>query len=83
MMSLIEVRLTCGCSFFNLSIGLVRVCDIELSHMGKNNGNPNLVFEKSMSHSLNEGLATKSDKTKKIRKKSYFFIKNVVGLAPK
>ena len=31
---------------FNISHGLVRVCDIELSHMGKNNGNPDLVCEK-------------------------------------
>ena len=28
---------------FYLSHGLVRVCEIELSHMGKNNGDPNLV----------------------------------------
>ena len=34
---------------FYLSLGLVRVCEIESSHMGKNNGNPNLVCEKSRS----------------------------------
>ena len=28
---------------FYLSHGLVQVCEIELSHMGKNNGNPDLV----------------------------------------
>ena len=31
---------------FHLSHGLVRVCEVELSHMGKNNGNPDLVCEK-------------------------------------
>ena len=31
---------------FYLSLGLVQVCDIELSHMGKNNENPYLVCEK-------------------------------------
>ena len=31
---------------FYLSLGLVRVCEIELSHMGKNKGNPDLVCEK-------------------------------------
>ena len=31
---------------FYLSHGLVWVCEIELSHMGKNNGNPDLVCEK-------------------------------------
>ena len=38
----VEVRL----SVYYLSHGLVRVCDIELSHMSKNNGNPDLVCEK-------------------------------------
>ena len=33
--------------FFNFSLGRVRVCEIELSHMGKNNGNPDLVCEKN------------------------------------
>ena len=33
---------------FYLSHGLVWVCDIELSHMGKNNGNPDLVCEKNL-----------------------------------
>ena len=36
---------TCGCSFY-LSLGLVQVCEIELSHMGKNKGNPDQVCEK-------------------------------------
>ena len=31
---------------FYLSLGLVRVCEIELSHMGKNSGNSDLVCEK-------------------------------------
>ena len=30
---------------FYLSLGLVWVCEIEISHMGKNNGNPDLVCE--------------------------------------
>ena len=30
---------------FYLSYGLVRVCEIELSHMGNNSGNPDLVWE--------------------------------------
>ena len=34
---------------FYLSHGLVWVCEIELSHIGKNNGNPNLVCEKRTS----------------------------------
>ena len=38
------MRPTCGCSFFfYLILGLVRVITIELYHMGKNNGNPDLV----------------------------------------
>ena len=37
--------------FFYLSHGLVQVCEIEeLSHMGKNNRNPDLVCEKDLSH---------------------------------
>ena len=31
--------------FFYLSLGLVWVCELEISHMGKNNGNPDLVCE--------------------------------------
>ena len=31
-----------------LSLGLVQVCKIEISHMGKNNRNPDLVCEKRM-----------------------------------
>ena len=31
---------------FYFSHGLVRVCEIELSHMNKNNGNPDLVCDK-------------------------------------
>ena len=34
--------------FFNL-LGLVQVCQIELSHMGKDNGNPDLVCENPVS----------------------------------
>ena len=33
---------------FYLSLGLVRVCEIELSHMGKNNWNPDLVCENAL-----------------------------------
>ena len=47
--SRIDVRPACGWEaavrFFYLSNGLVRVCEIELSHIGKSNGNPNLVCE--------------------------------------
>ena len=32
---------------FHLSHGLVRVCEVELSHISKNNGNPDLVCEKN------------------------------------
>ena len=35
-----------------LSHGLVRVCEIEVSHMGKMNGNLNLVNEIKFSHSM-------------------------------
>ena len=35
----IDVRLF----VFYLSHGLVRVCELDISHMGKNNGNPDLV----------------------------------------
>ena len=31
--------------FFYLSHGLVQVCEIELSHLGKNNAKPDLVCE--------------------------------------
>ena len=34
---------------FYLSLGQLRVCEIEISHMGKNNGNPDLVCEKELS----------------------------------
>ena len=45
------MRPTCGCSFFYLSNGEVWVCEmIELSHMGRNNGNPDLVCEKESFH---------------------------------
>ena len=30
---------------FYLSLGLVQVCEIEISQIGKNNGNPDLVCE--------------------------------------
>ena len=33
---------------FYLCLGLVQVCEIEISHMGKNNGNPDLVCEKQI-----------------------------------
>ena len=39
MTSRTDVRLTCGCSFCYLSHGLVRVCEVELSHMGENSAN--------------------------------------------
>ena len=37
---------------FYLSNGLVRVCEIELYHMGKNKGNPDLVCENLFSYAL-------------------------------
>ena len=49
------VRMTCGYSFFflffffYLFLWLVRVCEIEFSHMGKNSGNSDLVCEKNTS----------------------------------
>ena len=49
MTSRIDVRPAYGCSFL-LSLGLVRVCEIEISYMGKNNGNPNLVCKKILYH---------------------------------
>ena len=36
---------TCGCSFFIFSVGLVRVCEIRLSHIDKNHANPDLACE--------------------------------------
>ena len=39
------MRPMCGSSFFSLSNVLVQVYDIELSHIGKNNGNPELLCE--------------------------------------
>ena len=38
---------------FYLSLGLVWVCEIETSHMGENNRNPDLVCEKVSSASYN------------------------------
>ena len=35
---------------FILSLGLVLVCEKEISHMGKNEGNPDLVCEKVKSY---------------------------------
>ena len=35
---------------FYLSLRLVWVCEIEISHMGKNNGNPDLVCDNRLSH---------------------------------
>ena len=43
-----SMRPTCGCLFFYISLGLVRGCEIEISHMGKNNGNLDLVCEKRL-----------------------------------
>ena len=40
----------CAATCFYLSLGLVWVCEKEISHMGKNNGNSNLVCEKELSH---------------------------------
>ena len=42
------MRPGCGLFDFYLSLGLVRVCEIEISRMGKNNGYPNLVCQKSV-----------------------------------
>ena len=50
MTSWIDVRLACGCLFFYLSLGLVWVCEIEISHMGKNNG------KSKSSHRSNPGV---------------------------
>ena len=41
--SQIDMRQMCGCLVFYFFHGLVRVCEIELSRMGKNDGNPDLV----------------------------------------
>ena len=56
MTSRIDMRPACGRRaavrfFFYLFLGLVWVCEIEISRMGKNNGNPDLVCEKSLSQS--------------------------------
>ena len=40
---------TCGCSFFILPTGWYRVCEIQISQMGKNSGNLNLVCKKIIS----------------------------------
>ena len=49
MMSQIDVRPACSCWFLSFP-RLVRVCKIiELSHMGKNNENPDRVCEKIIS----------------------------------
>ena len=37
---------------FVFSQGLVWVCEIEISHMGKNNGNPNLETQKSVCYDI-------------------------------
>ena len=39
---------------FYLSLGLVRVSEIELSHMGKNNGNPKRVCQKELSQMVKQ-----------------------------
>ena len=41
--------------FFIFPMWLVRVCEIELSQMGENNGNPNLVCEKIFLPTLKGG----------------------------
>ena len=38
--------------FFYLSHGLVRVCEVKLSHMGKINRNPDLVCDRFRTNSL-------------------------------
>ena len=40
------MRPTCGCSFFIFPTGTVCEIEIELSHKGINNGNPDLVCAK-------------------------------------
>ena len=52
-----DVTNRCAAVHFYLSHGLVPVCqielsEIELSHMGKNNGNQNLVYEKKAVHTV-------------------------------
>ena len=44
-----SVRPTYGCSFFYVSLGLVRVCEIELSHMGKKRKSWSGVCKKKLS----------------------------------
>ena len=41
---------TCGCLFLIFPIVPVQICEIELSHMGKNNRHPNLECEKMLSN---------------------------------
>ena len=50
IMSQIDVQLF----VFYLSHWLVRVCEIEWSHMGQDNGNPNLVWEKNPSLAIGQ-----------------------------
>ena len=54
----IGVLPACGWSFFYLSHGLVWVCEIELSHVNKHNGTPDLACEKFHFSALNECLLT-------------------------
>ena len=54
MMSRIDVRQVSDqprAVLFYLSHGLVGVCEIEISHMGKNNENPDLVCQNKMLYS--------------------------------
>ena len=60
-----------------LSCGLVRVCEIELSHMGKNNGYPDLVCEKSF---VDMGKKTKKPYLVCKKMVSKYFSANMVTL---
>ena len=44
----------CAAVVFYLSHGLVWVCEIELSHMGKKNENPDLVCENFFSFTVDK-----------------------------
>ena len=72
MTSRTNVRSACGFSgvFFNLSHGLVGVFEMELSQMGKNNGNPYLVCKNTLSH-LQKSEIQPTYKTRKVFKKRY------------
>ena len=63
----VSVRPTFRCSFFfYLSHWQVQVYEIELSHMGKNNGNPELMCEKIIVKKTQLALPRQDDcKTRK------------------